>query len=57
VFADAGWQNWLTTAPVTVSPMPGGTQTLYVRFATSTGQNFANVNWFQFSWRWAIRQA
>ena len=44
-----GWQTWVTSTPVTASPVPTGTQTLYVSFATSTGENFVNVNWFQFS--------
>jgi hypothetical protein len=44
-----GWQTWVTSAQVTTSPVPSGTQTLYVTFATSTGANFVNVNWFQFS--------
>jgi hypothetical protein len=44
-----GWQNWATTAPVATSPVPSGTQTLYVTFTTSTDGNFLNVNWFQFS--------
>ena len=44
-----GWQTWTTTSPVTASPVPSGSQTLYVTFATSTGANFVNVNWFQFS--------
>ena len=44
-----GWQTWVTSTPVTGSPAPTGTQTLYVTFATSTGANFVNVNWFQFS--------
>jgi Carbohydrate binding module (family 6) len=44
-----GWQTWVTSAPVTASPVPSGTQTLYVSFSTSSGENFVNVNWFQFS--------
>ena len=44
-----GWQTWVSSAPVTASPVPSGTQTVYVTFATSTGANFVNVNWFQFS--------
>jgi hypothetical protein len=44
-----GWQTWVTSTPVTASPVPSGTQTLYVSFSTSTGENFVNVNWFQFS--------
>jgi hypothetical protein len=44
-----GWQTWATSAPVSASPVPSGVQTLYVTFATSTGANFVNVNWFQFS--------
>jgi hypothetical protein len=43
-----GWQDWITAA-TTASPVPVGTHTLYVTFATNTGGNFANVNWFQFS--------
>ena len=43
-----GWQDW-TTATVTEAPVPSGTHTLYVTFATSTGGNFVNVNWFKFS--------
>jgi hypothetical protein len=39
----------VTTAPVTALPVPSGSQTLYVTFTTTTGQNFVNVNWFQFS--------
>jgi hypothetical protein len=42
-----GWQTWVTSAPAADSPAPTGTQTLYVSFATSTGANFVNVNWFE----------
>jgi hypothetical protein len=49
VSGTGGWQTWVTSAPVTASPVPSGTQTLYVTFTTSTGANFVNVNWFQFS--------
>src|SRR6202034_2787721 len=42
-----GWQTWATTTPVADSPAPTGSQTLYVTFATSTGTNFVNVNWFE----------
>jgi hypothetical protein len=49
VSGTGGWQTWVTSAPVTATPVPSGTQTLYVTFATSTGANFVNVNWFQFS--------
>ena len=49
VSGTGGWQTWVTTAPVTASPVPSGTQTVYVTFTTSTGANFVNVNWFQFS--------
>ena len=49
VSSTGGWQNWVTSAPVAGSPVPSGTQTLYVTFTTSTGTNFVNVNWFQFS--------
>jgi beta-glucosidase-like glycosyl hydrolase len=44
-----GWQNWASSPPVAASPVPTGTHTLYVTFTTSTGGNFVNVNWFQFS--------
>ena len=44
-----GWQTWATTPAVTASPVPTGTQTLYVTFTTTTGANFVNVNWFQFT--------
>ncbi|HEV2638561.1 MAG TPA: carbohydrate-binding protein [Actinocrinis sp.] len=43
-----GWQTW-ATATATGSPAPSGTHNLYVTFTTSTGGNFVNVNWFQFS--------
>ncbi len=43
-----GWQTWATSAAATNSPAPTGTQTLYVSFATSTGGNFVNANWFEF---------
>lgn len=49
VSGTGGWQDWVTSAPVTASPVPAGPQTLYVTFTTSTGGNFVNVNWFQFS--------
>jgi hypothetical protein len=49
VSSTGGWQNWVTSGPVAGSPVPSGTQTLYVTFTTSTGTNFVNVNWFQFS--------
>ncbi|HTJ70060.1 MAG TPA: carbohydrate-binding protein [Actinospica sp.] len=48
VSGTGGWQTW-TTATATASPVPSGTHTLYVTFTTSTGGNFVNVNWFQFS--------
>jgi hypothetical protein len=47
VSGTGGWQNWVTSAPVTASPVPSGVQTLYVTFTTDTGGNFVNVNWFQ----------
>ncbi len=49
VSGTGGWQTWVTSAPVAGSPVPSGTQTLYVTFTTTTGTNFVNVNWFQFS--------
>jgi hypothetical protein len=49
VSGTGGWQTWVTSAPVTAAPVPSGTQTLYVTFTTSTGANFVNVNWLQFS--------
>jgi hypothetical protein len=49
VSGTGGWQNWVTTPVVTASPVPSGVQNLYVTFTTSTGGNFVNVNWFQFS--------
>jgi hypothetical protein len=49
VSGTGGWQTWVTSAPVAGSPVPTGTQTLYVTFTTSSGTNFVNVNWFQFS--------
>ena len=44
-----GWQSWTTSPAVTAAPVPSGTHTLYVTFTTSTGGNFVNVNWFEFS--------
>jgi Carbohydrate binding module (family 6)/Ricin-type beta-trefoil lectin domain/Putative Ig domain len=44
-----GWQTWATTPEETDSPVPSGTQALCVTFTTSTGANFVNVNWFQFT--------
>jgi hypothetical protein len=44
-----GWQTWVTSADMTSSPTPTGTHTLYVTFTTSTGGNFVNVNWFEFT--------
>jgi len=49
VSGTGGWQSWVTAGPVTASPVPSGTHTVYVTFATSTGGNFVNVNWFKFS--------
>ena len=49
VSGTGGWQTWVTSSPVTASPVPSGTQTLYVTFTTSTGGNFVNVNWFRFN--------
>jgi Carbohydrate binding module (family 6)/Ricin-type beta-trefoil lectin domain/Putative Ig domain len=49
VSSTGGWQTWVTSTPVTTSPVPSGTQSLYVTFTTTTGENFVNVNWFQFS--------
>lgn len=46
VSGTGGWQTWTTSAAVTNSPVPTGTQTLYVSFADSGG-NFVNVNWFE----------
>src|SRR5271154_5919668 len=47
VSGTGGWQTWVTSSPADNSPVPTGTQTLYVSFATSTGANFVNVNWFE----------
>jgi Carbohydrate binding module (family 6) len=44
-----GWQSWQTSGAVTTSPVPSGIHTLYVTFTTSTGGNFVNLNWFDFS--------
>ena len=44
-----GWQNWITTAAVTASPVPSGTHTHYVTFTSSQSANFVNVNGFTFS--------
>ncbi|MBR7828726.1 carbohydrate-binding protein [Actinospica sp. MGRD01-02] len=44
-----GWQTWVTSADTASSPTPTGTHTLYVTFTTSTGGNFVNVNWFEFT--------
>ena len=44
-----GWQTWVTSPNTTTSPTPSGTHTLYVTFTTSTGGNFVNVNWFEFT--------
>ena len=49
VSGTGGWQTWVDTTPVTASPVPSGTQTLYVTFTTSTGGNFVNVNYFRFT--------
>lgn len=49
VSGTGGWQSWVTAGPVTASPVPSGVHTVYVTFATSTGGNFVNVNWFKFS--------
>jgi hypothetical protein len=38
----------VTSAAASAAPVPSGTHTLYVTFATSTGENFVNVNWFTF---------
>jgi Carbohydrate binding module (family 6) len=47
VSGTGGWQDWTTSRPVTESPVPQGTYTLYVTF-TNGGGDFVNVNWFQF---------
>ncbi|HET9167856.1 MAG TPA: carbohydrate-binding protein [Actinospica sp.] len=44
-----GWQTWVTSSDAATSPTPTGTHTLYVTFATSTGGNFVNINWFEFT--------
>ena len=44
-----GWQTWVTSPSATGSPVPTGTHNVYVTFTTTTGGNFVNVNWFQFS--------
>ena len=44
-----GWQTWVTSADAGASPTPSGTHTLYVTFSTTTGGNFVNVNWFEFT--------
>jgi hypothetical protein len=49
VSGTGGWQTWVDTTPVTASPVPSGTQTLYVTFTTSAGGNFVNVNYFRFT--------
>ncbi|HEV2640349.1 MAG TPA: carbohydrate-binding protein [Actinocrinis sp.] len=49
VSGTGGWQTWATTASVAGSPIPTGTHNVYVTFTTTTGGNFVNLNWFQFS--------
>ncbi|HWG23184.1 carbohydrate-binding protein [Actinospica sp.] len=44
-----GWQTWVTSSDSGASPTPTGSHTLYVTFTTSTGANFVNVNWFEFT--------
>jgi hypothetical protein len=44
-----GWQTWATSPDTANSPAPTGTHTLYVTFTTTTGGNFVNVNWFEFT--------
>jgi Carbohydrate binding module (family 6) len=44
-----GWQNWVTSPAVNTAPVPSGTHTLYVTFASSQSANFVNVNWYKFT--------
>jgi len=41
-----GWQTW-TTVPASISATTG-THTVYLKFTTSSGQDFVNLNWFTF---------
>jgi hypothetical protein len=42
-----GWQTW-TTIPTTISATTG-THTVYLKFATGSGQDFVNINWLTFA--------
>lgn len=42
-----GWQTW-KTVPAAISTTTG-THTVYLRFSTGSGQDFTNLNWFNFS--------
>jgi len=42
-----GWQSW-TTVPGSVGTVTG-THTVYLKFSTGSGQDFLNLNWFDFS--------
>ena len=50
VSGTGGWQDWQTSQAVAASPVPTGSQTVYVTFTESsvTG-NFVNVNWYLFN--------
>jgi hypothetical protein len=49
VSGTGGWQNWVTSANATASPIPSGTHTLYVTFASTGGGDLVNLNWFTIS--------
>ena len=42
-----GWQSW-TTVPGSVGSITG-THTVYLTFSTGSGQDFLNLNWFNFN--------
>ena len=42
-----GWQTW-EAVPANIAGTTG-THTVYLKFATGSGQDFVNVNWFTFS--------
>jgi len=47
VGSTGGWQSW-KTVPGAITATTG-THTVYLTFATGSGQDFTNLNWFTFS--------
>jgi len=43
-----GWQSWVSST-VTLSASATGAHRVYLTFTGTAGQDFVNLNWFQFN--------